>query len=568
MAFYDKFPYTNFQEINLDQIIKTVKQLEADWKSWYPTHEFKFADPIEWSGNNFYDIYTIVLGPDGNTYLSKQPVPPGVSVLNTDYWQKINDASAQIDAVNDRIDGVVEDLDEVAERYPRRTYYRPEQFGAVVNDSTVDSGPAIQSAIDAAYDNNGIVLLSEGTYYMDTPVLITSHPIGLYIIGTGAFGREVNRGSGTRLWYRGNGAAIHFSNGLQNSTLQDFTIYNSVAGTCLKLSAENDPAPGQIARTTMCNLINMRFLYQETGVYVNNAAYFRLKNCDFAAQNVNIANRCGINIAAGTVNNEYVFLENCVVDNYDVTAYGSTPAGRAVNVEKVSHLFFQNLDVTDSDYGIYFDESVEEVNFVYADTIDLARVRYGIYAKLNSHALNNVIIEQLIYTAPLDVGANDRVIFVEKVAGGGAYNARIKINAITLRTGDAVMDYWIDCSSVPGNDAFGPGFCEFKFTNSAFPKVNYGTQRQTNDDFSTHGMLPWTSGVDCNDVKQAGLYPQTLTSSATNGPGFACFLLVFASVRYSTQIAISTSSIAALAVRVYDADSDTWTAWRQIAGTV
>lgn len=28
MAFYDKFPYTNFQELNLDWIIKKVKELD------------------------------------------------------------------------------------------------------------------------------------------------------------------------------------------------------------------------------------------------------------------------------------------------------------------------------------------------------------------------------------------------------------------------------------------------------------------------------------------------------------------------------------------------------------
>ena len=28
MAFYDKFPYTNFQELNLDWVLETVKELE------------------------------------------------------------------------------------------------------------------------------------------------------------------------------------------------------------------------------------------------------------------------------------------------------------------------------------------------------------------------------------------------------------------------------------------------------------------------------------------------------------------------------------------------------------
>ena len=565
MAFYDKFPYTNFQELNLDQIIKTVKELKADWDEWYPTHEFKFADPIEWDGNTFYEIYTVVLGPDGNTYLSKQPVPPGVSILNTDYWQKINDASAQIETVNARIDSVIADLDTVAERYPRRSYYMPEEFGAIVDDSNIDCGPAIQSAIEAAFANDGIVLLSEGTYYMSTPVEITDHPIGLFIIGTGAWGREVNRGSGTRIWYSGTGPAIHFANGLQNSILTDFTIY-AASGTCMRLS--NDEDTTHIARTTMSALKNMRFCYEQTGVICTNAAYFRIEECDFAALDEQAVNRCGINIASTYTNNEYVYFSNITIDNLNYTAYGGTLANKCLNIERASHVFLSNVDLTDADYGLYLDATNHEINFIYIDTIDMARIRKGVYMKLADHAINSFICGQMVYTAPLDMGADDRVIFAEKTAGGAAYNVRIRVDALTLRTGQSVLDYWVDCSSVLDNYVFAPGFTDINFTNPERPKVNYGVTRQTNMNFTTHGTLGATSAVDFNDIKTAGMYPSAITSSAANGPGFNCLLLVFTSDRYSVQYALSVTSQYSLSSRIYDSSTNTWTAWRRVTGEV
>lgn len=93
MAFYDKFPYTNFQEINLDRIIAEIKGLREDWEQWKPMHSITIANPIEWTGTLEYEAYTIVKGTDGNSYLSLKYVPAGISLYNAEYWQKIADYS-------------------------------------------------------------------------------------------------------------------------------------------------------------------------------------------------------------------------------------------------------------------------------------------------------------------------------------------------------------------------------------------------------------------------------------------------------------------------------------------
>lgn len=89
MAFYDKFPYTNFQEINLDKLIIKILQLELEQKEFINNNVIKYADPIQWNITTQYEANTVVTDQAGNAYISSQPVPVGVSINNTDYWSKV-----------------------------------------------------------------------------------------------------------------------------------------------------------------------------------------------------------------------------------------------------------------------------------------------------------------------------------------------------------------------------------------------------------------------------------------------------------------------------------------------
>ena len=89
MAFYDKFPYTNFQELNLDEIIKALKQMESDMKDFINNNVIKYADPIQWDITKQYEANTVVTDHNGNAYISSQPVPSGVALSNETYWSKI-----------------------------------------------------------------------------------------------------------------------------------------------------------------------------------------------------------------------------------------------------------------------------------------------------------------------------------------------------------------------------------------------------------------------------------------------------------------------------------------------
>ena len=87
---FNEYPYVNLQDVNLDWILKHIKDLETNLQDFIKLNTIKYADPIIWNITSQYEANTVVI--DGNTgtaYLSVQPVPSGVALTNIDYWSSI-----------------------------------------------------------------------------------------------------------------------------------------------------------------------------------------------------------------------------------------------------------------------------------------------------------------------------------------------------------------------------------------------------------------------------------------------------------------------------------------------
>ena len=89
MAFFNEFPHTRTYDSDLGWLIWAMKKLISDWEDFSNTNSIKFADPINWSIANNYEPSTVVLDEEGNGYISRQAVPAGVPLSNTDYWTEI-----------------------------------------------------------------------------------------------------------------------------------------------------------------------------------------------------------------------------------------------------------------------------------------------------------------------------------------------------------------------------------------------------------------------------------------------------------------------------------------------
>lgn len=89
MAYFE-FPHTRTYEGDLGFIIAKLMELSAKYETFFLENNIKFADPIEWNITTQYQGYTIVADPINElAYISKKPVPAGILLTDTNFWQPI-----------------------------------------------------------------------------------------------------------------------------------------------------------------------------------------------------------------------------------------------------------------------------------------------------------------------------------------------------------------------------------------------------------------------------------------------------------------------------------------------
>lgn len=98
-AFGENLPYTNFHNLNMDWIIKTLKEIN-DKLDTATESKIKIADPPIWDITKPYEPLTVVFY--GNTaYLSIKPVPAGILISNTEYWTPIFSLTTLYEMIED-----------------------------------------------------------------------------------------------------------------------------------------------------------------------------------------------------------------------------------------------------------------------------------------------------------------------------------------------------------------------------------------------------------------------------------------------------------------------------------
>lgn len=100
MSFFNKYPYLDEHELNLDWLIAKMRSLQIEFD------EFKVVNQISFSGawdiTKQYPAWTIVS--DNNIgFVSIKPVPAGVLLTNGNYWREVIDYSAQIAGLQSRV---------------------------------------------------------------------------------------------------------------------------------------------------------------------------------------------------------------------------------------------------------------------------------------------------------------------------------------------------------------------------------------------------------------------------------------------------------------------------------
>lgn len=93
--FGHKYPYQDAHELNLDWILEQIKKIAETVETFKLDNTITFANPIDWDKSSTYHKSVIVLGSDGDTYISTKTVPAGIDITNTEYWYRLGDYNAQ-----------------------------------------------------------------------------------------------------------------------------------------------------------------------------------------------------------------------------------------------------------------------------------------------------------------------------------------------------------------------------------------------------------------------------------------------------------------------------------------
>lgn len=101
MGFINKYPYTDFHELNLDWILNMVQSVVKQVNDFTTFNSITWAG--DWDASKSYVKWAIVQDSDGNGYISIQPVPSNINITNKDYWRLIAKYSDLYGAFNSRI---------------------------------------------------------------------------------------------------------------------------------------------------------------------------------------------------------------------------------------------------------------------------------------------------------------------------------------------------------------------------------------------------------------------------------------------------------------------------------
>lgn len=103
MSLFDNFPLSNAYSVNLDWILKKIKELEEFVRNWTAVNDVRYAGV--WDITKQYPRWALVT--DGDTsWLSNKPVPVGIPLENPEYWQKLADLDPRIAGIIVNIDAM------------------------------------------------------------------------------------------------------------------------------------------------------------------------------------------------------------------------------------------------------------------------------------------------------------------------------------------------------------------------------------------------------------------------------------------------------------------------------
>lgn len=327
MGFFDNFPYNNFHDLNLDWILEAVKDLDASVREYMAVNKVGFGGI--WDITKQYPAYTVVA--DGSqSYISLKPVPAGVAIGNTEYWQLLADLDPRIGPLVEEVDtlsGKVDTLTGKVNTLESISLFNVKKYGAV-GDGVADDTAAFHACIAAAAGST--VYVPAGAYNISEPlVLPQAEKTSLFLDGA----KLIATANISNVVVLGGGAS-----GTDNTLSQ--RIYGGGTIDCNNLATRGIyiPAANRYCRIEGVQLRNVRDIgiqigdsddVQSTQCTIDNVGVFGQNaestgvvcyGTDNIITNCHIyLHKVAINHYADTMNNVHIWFNNAANASLDTT---------------------------------------------------------------------------------------------------------------------------------------------------------------------------------------------------------------------------------------------------------
>ena len=282
MGFFDNFPYTNFHEINLDWLLQAMKNLDASVREYMAVNKVGFGGI--WDITKQYPAYTVVAN-GSQSYISLKPVPAGVDIENTEYWQLLADLDPRIGPLIEEVSRLTTDINAVNKDIDNLEKYSVKAWGAK-GDGVTDDSSAIQAAINGT--EYGVVFFPKGDYLMSSPVTLKRE---VRVCGASK--------NGVRLLAAKGAFSVYPEFG---TTVSDMTILGNGTGNGISINGTGN-APLRVNDIELDNLYIQNY---DFGVRASWAWNVKITRCDIY--------NCGnaLKILGSSVNN---MVSDCVLNN-------------------------------------------------------------------------------------------------------------------------------------------------------------------------------------------------------------------------------------------------------------
>lgn len=106
----NRFPGTNFHELNIDWLVEAVKDIAKELQHFELVNQISYQGI--WDITKQYPAWSIVTD-NNDGYVSLQPVPVGINITNSDYWTKISNFSQELANLGNRVIALEQDVDDI-----------------------------------------------------------------------------------------------------------------------------------------------------------------------------------------------------------------------------------------------------------------------------------------------------------------------------------------------------------------------------------------------------------------------------------------------------------------------